>query len=145
MLIPEAKKLNVLLKEFRLSRNHMAIVVDEYGVSPAWSPSRTCWNRSSARSTTSMTRPRTRRRSRHQTDGTWSTLTPIGDFNEAFRRNVLRRGYDTIGGLVTRIGHLPEVGDELALDRFMFRVARADARRVQAFHVTVLPPDAGRA
>jgi len=39
------------------------------------------------------------------------------------------------------IGHLPETGDELTLDRFVFRVARADARRVQAFHVTVLAPD----
>lgn len=48
----------------------------------------------------------------------------------------------TLGGLVTEaIGHLPETGDELSLDRFVFRVARADARRVQAFHVTVLPAD----
>ena len=70
-------------------------------------------------------------------------LTPIGDFNERFGATFSDEDYDTIGGLVTEaVGHLPEVGDELALDRFMFRVARADARRVQAFHVTVLPPDA---
>ncbi|MGE8213237.1 MAG: transporter associated domain-containing protein, partial [Stenotrophomonas sp.] len=50
--------------------------------------------------------------------------------------------YDTIGGLVTEaVGHLPEIGDELTLERFVFRVAKADARRVQAFHVTILPPE----
>ena len=47
--------------------------------------------------------------------------------------------YDTVGGLVTAaIGHLPETGEELTLGRFLFRVARADARRVHAFHVGVL-------
>ena len=80
-----------------------------------------------------------------QADGQYvvDALTPIGDFNERFGATFSDEDYDTIGGLVTEaVGHLPEVGDELALDRFMFRVARADARRVQAFHVTVLPPDA---
>ena len=77
-------------------------------------------------------------------NGGISSSVGIGyDFNERFGATFSDEDYDTIGGLVTEaVGHLPEVGDELALDRFMFRVARADARRVQAFHVTVLPPDA---
>ena len=63
-------------------------------------------------------------------------------FLERFGAGFSDDDYDTIGGLVTEaIGHLPEIGDELTLDRFVFRVARANARRVQAFHVTVLPPD----
>jgi Mg2+/Co2+ transporter CorC len=46
--------------------------------------------------------------------------------------------YDTVGGLVTAaIGHLPEAGEELELERFHFRVSRADQRRVHAFHLTV--------
>jgi magnesium and cobalt transporter len=69
-------------------------------------------------------------------------LTTIGDFNERFGADFSDDDYDTIGGLVTEaIGHLPETGDELTLERFVFRVARADARRVQAFHVTILPPE----
>jgi magnesium and cobalt transporter len=69
-------------------------------------------------------------------------LTTIGDFNERFGANFSDDDYDTIGGLVTEAtGHLPEIGDELTLERFVFRVAKADARRVQAFHVTVLPPE----
>ena len=65
-------------------------------------------------------------------------LTPIGDFNERFGADFDEDEYDTIGGLVTAaIGHLPEAGEELAMGRFVFRVANADARRVHAFHVGV--------
>ena len=65
-------------------------------------------------------------------------LTPIGDFNERFGADFADDEYDTIGGLVTAaIGHLPEAGEELTLGRFGFRVARADARRLHALHVSV--------
>lgn len=75
-----------------------------------------------------------------QTDGQFvvDALTPISDFNERFGADFDDDEYDTIGGLVTAaIGHLPEAGEELALGRFVFRVAGADARRVHAFHVGV--------
>ncbi len=146
VLIPEAKKLNVLLKEFRLSRNHMAIVVDEYGGVAGLVTIEDVLEQivgeiddehDEAEDPSAQIAI--------QSDGQYvvDALTPIGDFNERFGAMFSDEDYDTIGGLVTEaVGHLPEVGDELALDRFMFRVARADARRVQAFHVTVLPPDA---
>ncbi len=146
VLIPEAKKLNVLLKEFRLSRNHMAIVVDEYGGVAGLVTIEDVLEQivgeiddehDEAEDPSAQIAI--------QSDGQYvvDALTPIGDFNERFGATFSDEDYDTIGGLVTEaVGHLPEVGDELALDRFMFRVARADARRVQAFHVTVLPPDA---
>ena len=76
-----------------------------------------------------------------QADGQFvvDALTPIADFNERFGADFDDDEYDTIGGLVTAaIGHLPEAGEELTLGRFVFRVARADARRVHAFHVGVL-------
>jgi magnesium and cobalt transporter len=57
--IPESKRLNVLLREFRENRNHIAIVIDEYGGVAGWSPSRTCSRRSSGRSRTSTTSSRT--------------------------------------------------------------------------------------
>ena len=145
VLIPEAKKLNVLLKEFRLSRNHMAIVVDEYGGVAGLVTIEDVLEQivgeiddehDEAEDHTAQIAI--------QADGQYvvDALTPIGDFNERFGASFADDDYDTIGGLVTEaIGHLPETGDELTLDRFVFRVARADARRVQAFHVTVLPPD----
>ena len=145
VLIPESKKLNVLLKEFRLSRNHMAIVVDEYGGVAGLVTIEDVLEQivgkiddehDDAEDDSALIAA--------QADGQYvvDALTAIGDFNERFGATFSDDDYDTIGGLVTdAIGHLPEIGDELALDRFVFRVARANARRVQAFHVTVLPPD----
>lgn len=144
VLIPESKRLNVLLKEFRLSRNHMAIVVDEYGgvaglvtiedvLEQIVGEIDDEHDEAEDHSTQIAV----------QSDGQFvvDALTAIADFNERFGADFSDDDYDTIGGLVVEaFGHLPEAGDELSLDRFLFRVARADARRVQAFHVTVLPP-----
>lgn len=145
VLIPESKKLNVLLKEFRLSRNHMAIVVDEYGGVAGLVTIEDVLEQivgeiddehDDAEDEASLIAA--------QADGQYvvDALTPIEDFNERFGADFPDDDYDTVGGLVTEaIGHLPETGEELTLGRFAFRVARADARRVQAFHVTILPPD----
>ncbi|HYG05160.1 MAG TPA: transporter associated domain-containing protein [Stenotrophomonas sp.] len=143
VLIPESKKLNVLLKEFRLSRNHMAIVVDEYGGVAGLVTIEDVLEQivgeiddehDEAEDATTLIAA--------QADGQYvvDALTPIGDFNERFGSEFPDDDYDTIGGLVTEaFGHLPETGEELTLDRFVFRVARADARRVRAFHVNLLP------
>ncbi len=143
VLIPESKKLNVLLKEFRLSRNHMAIVVDEYGGVAGLVTIEDVLEQivgdiddehDEAEDATALIAI--------QADGQYvvDALTPIEDFNERFGSEFPDDDYDTIGGLVTEaFGHLPETGEELTLDRFVFRVARADARRVRAFHVSVLP------
>ncbi len=145
VLIPEAKKLNVLLKEFRLSRNHMAIVVDEYGGVAGVVTIEDVLEQIVGQIDDEHDEAEDpSAQIAIQADGRYvvDALTPIGDFNERFGATFSDEDYDTIGGLVTEaVGHLPETGDELALDRFLFRVARADARRVQAFHVTVLPSD----
>ena len=143
VLIPESKKLNVLLKEFRLSRNHMAIVIDEYGGVSGLVTIEDVLEQivgeiddehDEAEDDSALIAI--------QADGQYvvDALTPIEDFNERFGADFPDDDYDTVGGLVTDgIGHLPEAGEELTLGRFAFRVARADARRVHAFHVTVLP------
>ncbi|MFT3762102.1 MAG: transporter associated domain-containing protein [Pseudoxanthomonas sp.] len=142
VLIPESKKLNVLLKEFRLSRNHMAIVVDEYGGVAGLVTIEDVLEQivgeiddehDEAEDDAALIAA--------QADGRYvvDALTPIDDFNERFGADFDDDEYDTIGGLVTAaIGHLPETGEELTLGRFAFRVAKADGRRVHAFHVTVL-------
>ena len=149
VLIPESKKLNLLLKEFRLSRNHMAIVVDEYGGVAGLVTIEDVLEQivgkiddehDDAEDGSALIAA--------QADGQFvvDALTPIGDFNERFGASFPDDEYDTIGGLATEaIGHLPETGEELVLDRFQFRVIRADARRVRAFQVAVLPAeDEGR-
>ena len=146
VFIPETKRLNVLLREFRVSHNHMAIVVDEYGGVAGLVTIEDVLEQIVGQidDEHDETEDHTAQIA-IQADGRYvvDALTAIGDFNERFGAGFSDDDYDTIGGLVTEaIGHLPEIGDELTLDRFVFRVARANARRVQAFHVTVLPPDA---
>ena len=141
VLIPESKKLNVLLREFRQSRNHMAIVIDEYGGVAGLVTIEDVLEQivgeiddehDEAQDTTALIAA--------QADGQYAVdaLTPISDFNERFGADFDDDEYDTIGGLVTAaIGHLPEAGEELTLGRFSFRVSRADARRLHALHVSV--------
>ena len=141
VLIPESKKLNLLLREFRLSRNHMAIVIDEYGGVAGLVTIEDVLEvivgeiddeHDDAEDPDALIAA--------QADGHYAVdaLTPIADFNERFSADFDDDEYDTIGGLVTAaIGHLPEAGEELTLGRFGFRVARADSRRLHALHVSV--------
>jgi len=132
VLIPESKNLNVLLREFRQSRNHMAIVIDEYGGVAGLVTIEGVLEQIEAADEGALIAA--------QADGQFvvDALTPIADFNERFGADFDDSEYDTIGGLVTAaIGHLPEAGEELTLGRFTFRVARADARRLHALHVSV--------
>ena len=145
VLIPESKRLDVLLREFRQSRNHMAIVIDEHGGVAGLLTIEDVLEQivgdiddehDEAENPDALIAA--------QADGQYvvDALTPIGDFNERFGADFDDDEYDTIGGLVTAaIGHLPEAGEELTLGRFVFRVASADARRVHAFHVGVLGGD----
>src|SRR5688572_30359988 len=145
VLIPESKKLNLLLKEFRLSRNHMAIVVDEYGGVAGLVTIEDVLEQivgeiddehDEAEDGAALIAA--------QADGQFvvDALTPIADFNERFGADFPDDEYDTIGGFVTSaIGHLPEGGEELSLGRFHFRVGRADRRRVHTFIVSVHAED----
>ena len=140
VLIPEAKRLNVLLKEFRLSRNHMAIVVDEHGGVAGLVTIEDVLEQIVGRIDDEHDEAADTTLIAAQTDGQFAVdaLTPISDFNERFGADFPDDEYDTVGGLVTSaIGHLPEAGEELALGRFHFRVGRADRRRVQSFVVSV--------
>jgi hemolysin (HlyC) family protein len=140
VLIPESKRLNVLLKEFRQSRNHMAIVVDEYGGVAGLVTIEDVLEEIVGEIDDEHDDANPVAQIAAQADGQFvvDALTPIDDFNERFGANFPDDEYDTVGGLVTdAIGHLPESGEELAMGRFHFRVARADARRVQALIVSV--------
>lgn len=145
VLIPESKRLDVLLREFRQSRNHMAIVIDEHGGVAGLLTIEDVLEQivgdiddehDEAENPDALIAA--------QADGQYvvDALTPIDDFNERFGADFDDDEYDTIGGLITAaIGHLPEAGEELTLGRFVFRVASADARRVHAFHLGVLGND----
>jgi magnesium and cobalt transporter len=140
ILIPESKRLNVLLKEFRLSRNHMAIVVDEHGGVAGLVTIEDVLEQIVGQIDDEHDEAEESTLIAAQPDGQFivDALTPIAEFNEQFGADFPDDEYDTVGGFVTSaIGHLPEAGEELSLGRFHFRVGRADRRRVQSFVVSV--------
>jgi magnesium and cobalt transporter len=144
VLIPESKRLNVLLKEFRLSRNHMAIVVDEHGGVAGLVTIEDVLEQIVGQIDDEHDDADSAKMIAAQADGQFmvDALTPISDFNEQFGADFRDDEYDTIGGFITAaIGHLPEAGEELALGRFHFRVGRADARRVHTFVVSIHSDD----
>ncbi|MGH8049566.1 MAG: HlyC/CorC family transporter [Arenimonas sp.] len=140
VLIPESKRLNVLLKEFRQSRNHMAIVVDEHGGVAGIVTIEDVLEQIVGEIDDEHDDADEAKMIAAQSDGQFlvDALTPIADFNDQFGADFLDDEYDTIGGFVTdAIGHLPEAGEELSMGRFHFRVGRADQRRVHSFVVSI--------
>ena len=141
MFIPESKRLNVLLKEFRGSRNHMAIVVDEYGgvagVVTIEDVLEQIVGEISDEYDESESAPIQKQDERHYLV---NGLTPVTAFNEYFKADFSDDTFDTIGGLVIhRFGHMPRRGESVRIGRFGFNVQRADTRRVHMLQVTVLP------
>ncbi len=140
-MIPESKRLNILLKEFRLSRNHMAIVVDEYGgVAGIVTIEDVLEQIVGDIDDEHDDEHDTDSRQMTEVDGQWlvNALTPIAEFNERFGSSFLDEEFDTVGGMVTaEFGHLPEAGEEITLGGFDFHVNKSDDRRVHQFIVRV--------
>lgn len=138
MMIPESMRLNVLLAELRRSRNHMAVVVDEYGGAAGLITIEDILEEIVGEIDDEHDDAIAPSLIVTAGDREWllDALTPIEDFNEQLGSAFSDDEYDTIGGMVTsEIGHLPEPGEEIALDGFTFAVTRADDRRVLQFRV----------
>jgi magnesium and cobalt transporter len=139
VLIPESMRLNVLLAEFRLTRNHMALVVDEYGGVAGLITIEDVLEQIVGEIDDEHDDEEDPVLVQSLDNGalTVSALTPIADFNEETGAHFSDEEYDTIGGMITsEFGHLPSVGEEIGVGDFLFRVTEADDRRVQQFHVT---------
>jgi len=141
VFVPESKRLNVLLKEFRSSRNHIAIVVDEYGGFAGMVTIEDVLEQivGEIEDEHDIEEEDTiRRHSEHHY--TIKALTPLEDFNNYFKTAFPNDEFDTIGGLVVnRSGHLPKRGERVVIDRLLFKVLRADSRRVHMLQLTLLP------
>ncbi len=141
IFVPESKRLNVLLKEFRSSRNHMAIVVDEYGGVAGMVTIEDVLEQivGEIEDEHDVEEEDTIRR-HSEVHYTIKALTPIEDFNEYFDAELSDEEFDTIGGLVVHeIGHLPKRGERIVIGNLLFKVLRADNRRVHMLQLTVLP------
>ena len=142
VFIPESKRLNVLLKEFRASRNHLAIVVDEYGGVAGMVTIEDVLEQIVGEIEDEHDIDEdTFVRQRSDSQYILKALMPIEDFNEHFKADFSDEEFDTVGGLVTQaIGHMPKRGEGVVIGNFEFKVLRADNRRVHILALTVLPP-----
>ena len=139
VMIPESMRLNVLLAEFRRSRNHMAVVVDEYGGVAGLVTIEDVLEEIVGEIDDEHDEAAPPKMIVAQPDGSAlvDALTSIEDFNEHFQTAFSDEEYDTIGGLVTaEIGHLPDPGESASLGNWAFDVLRADDRRILQFRVS---------
>lgn len=142
VFVPESKRLNVLLREFRVSRNHMAIVVDEYGgvaglvtiedvLEQIVGDIEDEYDFDEAGDNILLD---------HSGRYRVKAATEIEDFNAAFETRFSDEDADTVGGLVIRhLGRLPRRGEVVELDGLRLQVMRADSRRVYTLLVERLP------
>ena len=138
VFIPESKRLNVLLKEFRASRNHMAIVVDEYGGVAGLVTIEDVLEQIVGEIIDEHDIEEDAYIMKHN-DNVYAVkaLTPIEEFNHYFFAEFSDDEFDTIGGLVMhRFGRLPRRGEVISIDRFRFKVLSADSRRIHLLQVT---------
>ena len=138
--VPESKRLDVLLQEFRSTRNHLAVVYDEYGgvcgivtiedvleqivgdIEDEFDFEEEGFIHQLA-----------------PDEYTIKALTPIEDFNEHFSVSLSEEEFDTIGGLVTNaFGHLPQRDEQVTIDQFRFKVLNADGRRVHLMELQIV-------
>jgi magnesium and cobalt transporter len=132
VFVPESKRLNVLLSEFRSSRNHMAIVVDEYGGVAGLVTIEDVLEQIVGEIDDEHDSEEERYiKQRASGEYLIKALTPIEDFNEYFEVSLSEEEFDTIGGLVVKsFGYLPARGERTVFGEFEFEVLRAGKRRV---------------
>jgi len=133
IFVPESKRLNVLLREFRASRNHMAMVVDEYGGVAGLVTIEDVLEQIVGDIEDEYDFDEASDNILLESSGRYrvKALTQIADFNAAFGTAFSDQDHDTVGGLlIARLGRLPKRGESTVIDGFKFQVLRADSRRV---------------
>jgi magnesium and cobalt transporter len=139
VFIPESKPLNVLLKEFRKNRNHIAIVVDEYGGVAGLVTIEDVLEQIVGDIEDEYDFEDVESNIVPEKGGQYrvKALTEITDFNEAFGTDYSDEEFDTIGGLLLkRFGRVPKRGEQIGFDNLSFRILRADSRRMHLLQVT---------
>ena len=140
-IVPESKRLNVLLKEFRTNRNHMAIVVDEYGQAAGLVTIEDVLEQIVGEIEDEYDEEDDEEYISQRNDNEYmiKALTPIEDFDEYFSTHLATDEYDTVGGfIVNQLEHMPKKGESLVVDKHRFEVIRADNRRLHLIKLKIL-------
>lgn len=140
--IPESKRLNVLLKDFRNNRNHMAIVVDEYGGVAGLVTIEDVMEQIVGDIEDEFDYDEAEDNIIPDRRGNWRVkgITEIEDLNAAIGSAFSDEEFDTVAGLITRhFGHLPKRGEIVAFSGYRFQILRADSRRIFSILIEKLP------
>lgn len=140
VFIPESKRLNILLEEFQLNRNHMAIVLDEYGSVSGLLTIEDVLEEIVGEIEDEYDIDETQQhisKISHK-QFTLKALTPIEDFNAFFNTHLDKERFDTIGGLVTQhFAHLPKRGETITIEKLKFKVLHTDKRKIRSLQLTL--------
>ena len=136
--VPESKRLNILLKEFRETRQHMAIVIDEYGsVSGAVTIEDVLEQIVGEIEDEYDVDDESHIKKFNEENYIVKALTPVDEFNEYFGTQFSDQEFTTLGGLVLQqIGHIPERGETINIGPFLVTVLNADSRQIKLLKVT---------
>lgn len=137
--VPESKRLNVLLREFRATRNHMAVVVDEFGGAAGLVTIEDVLEQ--------IVGDIEDEHDDHDEDGNIKVmddgaimvkaLTPVEDFNEHFHTHLPDDDFDTVGGIVIHhFGRVPECNESIRIDQWQFKVVNGTSRQINLLEVT---------
>ena len=142
IVVPESKRLNILLREFRQNRNHMALVIDEYGsVAGLVTIEDVLEEIVGEIEDETDVEADVFIRKLGKGDYLVKALTPIDDFNDEFGVDFSDDEFDTIGGLVMQqFGYLPSLNETATLESLEFKVISADERKIESLRVRVLEP-----
>jgi len=144
VFIPESKRLNVLLRDFRRNRNHMAVVVDEYGGVAGLITIEDVLEQIVGEIEDEHDFDESEANILLDRNGLYrvKAQTEIADFNQTFGTEFSDEQTDTVGGLLlSRFGRLPKRSEEIVIDHLRFRVLRADSRRLYSLLVEKLPTE----
>ncbi|MGA8054860.1 MAG: transporter associated domain-containing protein [Burkholderiales bacterium] len=142
VFVPESKRLNVLLTDFRKNRNHMAIVVDEYGGVAGLVTIEDVLEQIVGEIEDEYDYEEAEDNIIREKSGRFrvKAQTEVSDFNAVFTTDFSDEEFDTIGGVViNRFGRLPKRGESVVIDGLRFHVLRADSRRLYTVQVERLP------
>jgi len=139
VFVPESKRLNVLLKDFKANRNHMAVVVDEFGGAAGLVTIEDVVEQIVGEIEDEHDIEEDGYIKR-QNDNRFiiKALTPIEDFNEYFKTNFSDEDFDTVGGLLMQaFSRMPSRGEAATLGQYRFKVLSADSRRIYLLEVSL--------
>lgn len=141
MFTPQSKRLDVLLREFRINRNHIAMVIDEYGHIAGLITIEDVLEQIVGEIEDEYDIEEEESQIRKHADGSYivKASTLIEEFNEYFHSNFSDAEYDTIGGIVLHaFGHLPKRGETVKVENYRFKVLHSDNRRLYLLEVKML-------